>query len=78
MLYKAVMPLLIAALAFLLPLAALLLWRHFRPGQTPSVWLVLAAAAAVIFVLGGALNYGLNRSLEPGERYVPTVLTPER
>lgn len=72
------MPLFIAALAFLLPLAAMLLWRHFRPGETPSTWLVLAGVVAVILVLGGALHYGLNRSLEPGERYVPAVLTPER
>ena len=65
------MPVVIAALAFLLPLAGLLLWRHFRPGQTPSGWLVLGAAVAVVLVLGGALSYGLDRSIERGERYVP-------
>ena len=72
------MPLFLAALAFLLPLAALLLWRQLRPGETPSGWLVLAAAMAVALVLGGALHYGLNRSMERGERYVPATLTPER
>ncbi len=72
------MPLFIAALAFLLPLVALLLWRHFRPGETPGIWLVLAGVVAVVLVLSGALTYGLNRSIEPGERYVPAVLTPER
>jgi drug/metabolite transporter (DMT)-like permease len=72
------MPLFIAALAFLLPLAAFLLWRQFRPGETPSGWIVLAAAIGVALVLGGALHYGLNRSIERGERYVPATLTPER
>jgi drug/metabolite transporter (DMT)-like permease len=72
------MPFFIAALAFLLPLAAFFLWRHFRPGETPSTWLVLAAVAAVVLVLTGALQYGLNRSIDRGERYVPAVLTPER
>ncbi len=72
------MPLFIAALAFLLPLAAYFLWRHFRPGETPSSWLLLAAVAAVVFVLGGALTYGLNRSIDAGQRYVPATLTPER
>ena len=65
------MPFLIAALAFLLPLAALLLWRHFRPGQTPSGWWVAAAVVVVGLVLAGSLSYGFNRSLEQGERYVP-------
>lgn len=72
------MPLFIAALAFLLPLAAFFLWRHFRPGETPSGWVVVLAAIGVVLVLGGALHYGLNRSFEPGERYVPATLTPER
>lgn len=67
------MPLLIAALAFLLPLAAFLLWREFRPGQTPSLWLVLGAVAVIVVLLGGALSYGFNRSLERGERYVPAT-----
>lgn len=67
------MPLLIAALAFLLPLAALLLWRRFRPGQTPSLWLVLGTVAVVVAILGGALSYGFNRSIERGERYVPAT-----
>ena len=67
------MPLLIAALAFLLPLAAMLLWRHFRPGQRPSGWLVAAAIAVVVLVMGGALTFGLNRSIERGERYVPAT-----
>ena len=72
------MPLFIAALAFLLPLAGVLLWRQFRPGETPSIWLVVGAVVAVVLVLGGALNYGLNRSIEAGQRYVPAQLTPER
>lgn len=65
------MPLLIAALAFLLPLAGLLLWRQFRPGQTPSIWLILASVAVVALLVSGLLAYGLDRSLERGERYVP-------
>ncbi|MCS6891063.1 MAG: hypothetical protein RMK64_00685 [Rhodovarius sp.] len=65
------MPILLAALAFLLPLAALLLWRHFRPGQEPSLTLVIAAFLAVAIGLGGAIFYGMSRSLERGERYIP-------
>ena len=73
MLYKAPMPILIAALAFLLPLAGMLLWRQFRPGQTPSAWLVVAAMGLVVLVLAGAFSFGLNRSIERGERYVPAT-----
>lgn len=65
------MPLLIAALAFLLPLVALLLWRALRPGQQPSIWLLIGAFLAVVLALGGAISYGLNRSIGPDERYVP-------
>jgi 4-amino-4-deoxy-L-arabinose transferase-like glycosyltransferase len=65
------MPLLLAALAFLLPLIALLLWRAFRPGQQPSTWLVVCAFLAVVLAIGGAITYGMNRSIERGERYVP-------
>lgn len=67
------MPLLIAALAFLLPLAALLLWRKLRPGQTPSAALLLVAIGLVVLVLAGALSYGLSRSIERGGRYVPAT-----
>ena len=67
------MPILIAALAFLLPLAALLLWRQFRPGQQPSGWLVAVAIAVLVIAMGGALTYGMNRSIERGERYVPST-----
>ncbi len=65
------MPLLIAALAFLLPLVALLLWRSLRPGQQPSAWLLISAFLAVVLAIGGAISYGMNRSIERGERYVP-------
>lgn len=67
------MPALIAALAFLLPLAGVLLWRRLRPGQTPSLWMLLLAVMVVGLVLAGALSYGLNRSIERGERYVPAT-----
>jgi len=70
------MPLLIAALAFLLPLAAVLLWRRYRPGQTPSLRLVLLTLGAVVLVLAVALSYGMNRSLGRGERYVPATGAP--
>ena len=70
------MPLLIDALAFLLPLAAFLLWRRFRPGRAPSLGLLLAAAGLVVVVLALSLSYGLNHSIAPGGRYVPATAHP--
>ena len=70
------MPLLIDALAFLLPLAAFLLWRRLRPGRTPSAALLLAGIGMVVLVLALGLTYGLNRSIERGGRYVPATQQP--
>ncbi len=72
------MPYLIEALLFLLPFAAYGLWRRMNPRTEPSTILLILAAVGVVLMLGGALWYGEQRSLAPGETYVPAQLDGSR
>lgn len=69
---------------FSLPFLAYLLWWRLRgrqPGHEPSRRLIMLAAIGVACALAGAAWYGLSRSFERGEKYVPArieggVITP--
>lgn len=68
------MAVLLEALFFALPFLAYLLWWRLlgrKPGHAPSQRLIGLAAVGVLCMVAGAIYYGLGRSLERGERYVP-------
>jgi uncharacterized membrane protein len=70
----ACVPYLIEALLFLLPFAAYGLWRRANPSTEPSTVLLVLAACGVVLMLGGAIWYGLSRSMEHSRDYVPVQL----
>lgn len=70
---------LIAVLLTLTPFALYFAWRRYGGGnaEEPSSGVILALLLGVGLMLGGAAWYGLSRSFEAGERYVPAVLGPD-
>ena len=59
---------------FSLPFLAYLLWWRLlgrKPGHEPSQRIVMLAAIGVVCAVAGAAYYGLSRSFERGEKYVP-------
>ena len=59
---------------FALPFLAYLLWWRLagrKPGHEPSRRIVMLAAIGVACALSGAVYYGLSRSFDRGEKYVP-------
>jgi drug/metabolite transporter (DMT)-like permease len=69
------MAVLLDILLALLPIALFLAWRRWRPGgREPSAALLLAALLGLGLMIGGALWFGLSRSLAPGQAYAPAVL----
>jgi hypothetical protein len=58
-------------LLFLLPFVAFWLWRRLRPRTEPGPAITLLALAGAALMIGGALWYGVSRSMAPGEVYVP-------
>ncbi|MEI6161732.1 MAG: hypothetical protein WCP77_18000 [Roseococcus sp.] len=59
---------------FALPFLAYLIWWRLagrKPGHEPSQRIVMLAAIGVACGVAGAVYYGLSRSVERGEKYVP-------
>ena len=67
----------IGAVLFLLPFGLFLLWRRANPDIEPSSRLLAAAGLGVVLAVSGFLLYGMGRSMERGERYVPARLGPD-
>lgn len=69
---------------FALPFLIYLVWWRVsgrKPGHEPSRRILTLAAIGVACGVAGAVYYGLSRSFERGERYVPArieggVITP--
>jgi hypothetical protein len=65
----------IAVLLTVTPFALYLAWRRWGPGSgEPSSGMVLALLLGVGLMLGSAVWFGLSRSFERGEAYVPATL----
>ena len=59
---------------FALPFLAYLAWWRVmgrKPGHEPSRRILMLAAIGVACGVAGAVYYGLSRSFERGEKYVP-------
>lgn len=68
------MPYLIEALLFLLPFAAYGLWRRANPAAEPSTIVLVLGGIGAVLMIGGAVWYGLSRSMEHSRDYVPAQL----
>jgi hypothetical protein len=67
----------VAVLLTLTPFALYMAWRRFGPSSgEPSSGVVLSLLLGVGLMLGGAVWFGLSRSFDTGEAYVPAVLRP--
>jgi hypothetical protein len=65
----------VAVLLTLTPFALYLAWRRYGPrAEEPSSGVVISLLLGVGLMLGGAVWFGLSRSFEPGEAYVPARL----
>jgi hypothetical protein len=72
------MPAVIAVLLAVLPFALYLAWRRFGPNSgEPSSGMVIALLLGVGLMLSGAVWFGVSRSFERGETYVPARLGPD-
>ncbi len=68
----------IAVLLVFLPFAIYLAWRRYGPASgEPSSGVVIAMLLGVGLMLGAAVWFGLSRSFERGQAYVPAVLGPD-
>ncbi|WP_237216886.1 hypothetical protein [Falsiroseomonas oryziterrae] len=68
----------VAVLLTLTPFALYLAWRRYGPRSgEPSSGVVLSLLLGVGLMLGAAVWFGLSRSFERGENYVPAVLGPD-
>jgi hypothetical protein len=68
----------VAILLALLPFALYLAWRRFGPTRgEPSSGMIVAMLLGVGLMLSGAVWFGLSRSFERGEAYVPATLGPD-
>jgi len=59
---------------FALPFLVYLAWWRLagrKPGHEPSQRIVMLAAIGVACMLAGAVYYGLSRSFDRGDKYVP-------
>jgi len=68
------MAVILELLFFAIPFAVYLIWWRFwgrQPGHVPSERLIGLAAVGVACALAGAVYYGLGRSFDRGEKYVP-------
>jgi hypothetical protein len=75
---RSIMAAVVAVLLTLLPFALYLAWRRYGPSQgEPSSGMVIALMLGVGLMLGSAVWFGLSRSFERGEAYVPAVLGPD-
>ncbi len=72
------MPVIAALVLFLLPAAVYLVWRRYgRDGGEPSSPVLIALLLAAGVILAGGAWYGLSRSLDRDETYVPARLGPD-
>jgi hypothetical protein len=68
----------VAVLLTLLPFGLYLAWRRYGPNSgEPSSGMVLSLLLGVGLMLGAAVWWGLSRSFDPEDRYVPAVLGPD-
>jgi hypothetical protein len=68
----------IAVLLTLAPFALYLAWRRYGPNSgEPSSGMVLAMLLGVGMALGFAVWFGLSRSFDASETYVPATLGPD-
>jgi hypothetical protein len=68
----------VAILLALLPFALYLAWRRFGPNSgEPSSGMVIALLLGVGLMLSGAVWFGLSRSFDRGNAYVPATLGPD-
>ncbi len=67
----------IAVLLTLTPFALYLAWRRLSGAGEASSGAILALLAGVGLMLGAGAWYGLSRSFDAGETYVPAVLGPD-
>jgi hypothetical protein len=68
----------IAVILTLTPFALYLAWRRFGPASgEPSSGAMVSLLLGVGLMLGVAVWFGLSRSFERGEAYVPAVLGPD-
>lgn len=68
----------VAVLLTLLPFALYLAWRRYGPASgEPSSGMVIALLLGVGLMLGTAVWYGLSRSAERGQVYVPAQTLPD-
>jgi hypothetical protein len=68
----------IAVLLVFLPFTLYLAWRRYGPATgEPSSGVVIAMLVGVGLMLGAAVWFGLSRSFERGQAYVPAVLGPD-
>jgi len=65
----------VAILLALLPFALYLAWRRYGPSRgEPSSGIIIAMLLGVGLMLSSAVWFGLSRSFERGEAYVPATL----
>jgi hypothetical protein len=70
-----IMAALIAVLLVLTPFGIYVLWRRFGPASgEPSSAVAVGLLLMAGLMLGGAAWFGLSRSFERGEAYVPAVM----
>ena len=68
----------VAILLSLLPFALYLAWRRFGPNAgEPSSGMVIALLLGVGLMLSAAVWFGLSRSFERGNAYVPASISPD-
>ena len=68
----------VAVLLTFLPFAAYLAWRRYGPNTgEPSSGMILALLLGVGLMLGVAVYWGLSRSAERGQVYVPARSLPD-
>lgn len=68
----------LALLLALTPFGLYLAWRRFGPTSgEPSSGLLIALLLGAGLALGSAFWFGISRSFERGETYVPAVLGPD-
>lgn len=65
----------VAVLLTLLPFGLYLAWRRYGPTTgEPSSGMIVALLLGVGLMLGAAVWFGLSRSYDAGQGYVPAVL----
>jgi len=69
------MPYLIETALFLAPFAIYAVWLRFNPGRAVGTHVLALALIGLAISIGGAVWYGLSRSMDPYAIYVPPSVT---